>query len=90
MTRNRKLEIRLSEEEYLSFEANAKQAGLKKSDFARTKLFNNNTYIFDKKGMVKSLVNMQTLVNRIVQIGIREDEAEQLLKEMNSLWLYLK
>lgn len=90
MTRNRKLEIRLSEEEYRSFEANAKQAGLKKSDFARTKLFNSNTYIFDKKGMVKSLVNMQTLVNRIVQIGIREDEAEQLLKEMDSLWLYLK
>lgn len=90
MTRNRKLEIRLSEEEYRLFETNASLAGLKKSDFARTKIFNNNTYIFDKKGMVKSLANMQTLVNRIVQLGIRDDEAEQLLKEMDSLWLYLR
>lgn len=89
MTKNKKLEIRLTEEELKTIEQGAASANLKKSDYVRNKLLEQSAYSNNAKEMSKILCDMQTLTNKIYQLGPQEEYMTDLLKEMDSLWQYL-
>lgn len=89
MEKTKKIEIRLSENEFKEIEIQSKRANISKSDYIRKVLFNANTYVIDKKGIAASIVKMQTSTNRIVQLGASEVDLKILTEEMNLLWRYL-
>ncbi len=89
MEKTKRIEIRLTNDEFKELEIQSKRANISKSDYIRKTLFNTNTYIIDKKGMAASIVKMQTAVNRIVQLGTTEEDLNTLAKEMELLWQYL-
>lgn len=89
MGKTKRIEVRLSENEFKDIEINSKKADVSKSDYIRKIIFDTNTYIIDKKGMASSIVKMQTAVNRIFQLGTNEEDINILTKEMELLWQYL-
>ena len=90
MSKNKRIEIRLSESEFENIAQNSAIANLNKSDYIREMLFNPNPPTFNKKGMADSIVKMQTATNRIIQLGAAEEDLNILLKGMDLLWQYLK
>lgn len=86
MEKTKRIEIRLTNDEFKELEIQSKRADISKSDYVRKTLFNTNTYIIDKKGMAASIVKIQTAVNRIIQLGVTEEYLNTLEKEMNLLW----
>lgn len=89
MEKTKRIEIRLSDNEFKELQIQSKRANISKSDYIRKTLFNTNTFIIDKKGMAASIVKMQFAVNRIVQLGFSEEILNELTKEMDLLWQYL-
>ena len=89
MEKTKRIEIRLTNDEFKELEIQSKRADISKSDYVRKTLFNTNTYIIDKKGMAACIAKMQTVVNRIIQLGVTEEYLNTLEKEMNLLWQYL-
>ena len=88
MNKSKRIEIRLSDNEFKEIQIQSKRANISKSDYIRKTLFNTNTYFIDKK-MASCIVKMQTTVNRIVQLGTTEEDINILTKEMDLLWQYL-
>ena len=89
MEKTKRIEIRLINYEFKELEIQSKRADISNSDYVRKNLFNTNTYIIDKKGMAACIVKMQTAVNRIIQLGLSEEDITTLNKEMDLLWQYL-
>lgn len=89
MNKSKRIEIRLSDNEFKEIQIQSKRANISKSDYIRKTLFNTNTYFINKKGMASCIVKMQTAVNRIVQLGTTEEDINVLTKEMDLLWQYL-
>ena len=89
MEKTKRIEIRLTNDEFKELEIQSKRADISKSDYVRKTLFNTNTYIINKKGIAASIVKMQTAVNRIIQLGLSEEDITTLNKEMELLWQYL-
>ncbi len=89
MSKSKRIEIRLSDNEFKEIQLLSKRANISKSDYIRKTLFNTNTFIIDKKGIATSIIKMQTAVNRIIQLGTNEEDINTLTKEMELLWQYL-
>lgn len=89
MEKTKRIEVRLSENEFKDIEINSKKADVSKSDYIRKFIFDANSCIIDKKGMSASIVKIQTAVNRIFQLGTNEEDINVLTKEMELLWQYL-
>ena len=89
MEKTKRIEIRLTNYEFKELEIQSKRADISKSNYVRKTLFNTNTYIIDKKGMAACIVKMQAAVNRIIQLGLSEEDITTLNKEMDLLWQYL-
>jgi len=89
MTRDKKLEIRLSSTELNIIEKNSQKANMKKSDYVRKMLLEEPNFNTNSKPISAILFNMQTLVNQSIQYEDNISYLENLAEEMNKLWLYL-
>ena len=87
MKRDKKIEIRLTEDEFNQLENMSKAHSMTKSEFIRHALLNRNTST--PKEVAHILCNMQTEVNRLSQLETQEDSLNNLNDGMAKLWQYL-
>lgn len=87
MTRGRKIEIRLTEEEWSYIENICTTYGISKSEFIRRAIRSGGN--MNTKYMAEKLYNMQCIVNKLNYVGATDEEIDFLVKETNELWQYL-
>jgi len=87
MTRDKKLEIRLTEEEWCYIENMCDTYGISKSEFIRRVIRGGGN--LNTRYMAQKIYNMQCIVNKLNYVGVTDEEIDFLTKETNELWLYL-
>jgi len=88
MNRNKKIEIRLSEEDFAYIESMCKQHSMNKSEFIRSAIRDGST--MKVKDMIPHIFTMQKMVNDMNVFGVTEENLKILTKEMNQLWQFVK
>lgn len=89
MTRDKKIEVRLTEQELKHIENMSDSNSVTKSELIRQAVRNQNNGIAEKRMLQKHIFDMQTIVNQIYQIGATTELLNTLRLEMNALWQYL-
>ena len=93
MTRNKKVEIRLTSEELTILEQYCASLSMTKSELIR-KLILDLSYSpstnINRKAIAPHICIMQNIVNKIIAASVTEEDVLVLRKEMDTLWLYLK
>ena len=89
MQRDKKLEIRLTQEMFEDVERRSKMLNMTKSEYARRSLSGGGCNI-DTKGMTQRIYEMQSLLNMMGQIGPTMDDVEKLNEEVYELWQFLR
>ena len=89
MIRDKKVEVRLNQEEFDCLEYISDTTNISKSNILRQAIkeaFQNSR--INAKGILGHLFNMQTIVNQM-HLGVTQENLITLTKEMNELWQYL-
>ena len=87
MTRNKKIEIRLTESEDTYINDICNKHSMTKSEYIRKAITGNGV---NTKDMAQHIFTMQKIVNKIDQTGATEEELDILSKEMEKLWRFLR
>ena len=88
MKRNKKVEVRLTEQELSDLKYGANSKGMSISYYIREAVKGNSSDV-DKRKIAMHIFNMQTYLNGVYQTDMTEETLSLLTKEMNSLWQYL-
>lgn len=87
MTRDKKIEIRLTQEEAECIENICMAQNISKSEFIRRAI--RGGCDFNMKYIAQKIYTVQSILNKMASIGITDDEAGLLMKEVDELWQYL-
>lgn len=88
MKRNRRVDVRLTDEELSDIKYNADRKGMSISDYIRDTVKGTASDI-DKRKVAMHIFNMQTFLNNIYHQGMCKDSYDAMEKEMNMLWQFL-
>ncbi len=88
--KNKRLEIRVSEEEYNEYKNVAQRQKLTLSDWARCCLACRTVYVDYAPQMLEVVADLQTCLNKAMRHMDVEDNIEKAYKETGKLWQYLK
>ena len=86
--KNKRLEIRVSEEEYNEYKNAAQKLTL--SDWARCCLACRTVYVDYAPQMLEVVADLQTCLNKAMRYMDVEENIEKAYKETGKLWQYLK
>lgn len=93
MTRDKKVEIRLTSEELTLLEQYCASLSMGKSELIRKLILglgcSPNTNI-NTKAIAPHICKMQNIVNKVIYSQVTEEDILVLAKEMDALWQYLK
>lgn len=87
MVKDKKLEIRVSQEELDYIDKVCAVYGISRSEFIRQAI--RGDYNINSKGIAQKIYAMQTIVNKMLHVDATESEINSLVKEMNELWQFL-
>lgn len=89
MNKTKKIEIRVTEDEYDKIQKEAEANNMTKSEYIRNRI-NAEWGNYNSKEIAHHVCNMQSYVNKIIHLSDLEDELiKPLQKELNKIWLYL-
>ena len=90
MKRDKKLEIRVSEEELNRYKGYANECNMSFADWVRNRLDENRSYTENAPALAKIATDMQTNINKIYAGIDVEMQLDDLNKGVKQLWQFLK
>ena len=87
MTRSKKVEIRLTDEEAMLLENLCSTSSMTKSEYIRHLIKNRQP--INVKSIGLHVFTMQTLINTMNQFGVTQENMNALSREVSYLWQYL-
>ena len=88
MTRNKKIDIRLSDEEYNYIKYISDNMRMSISEYIRQAIRSDSGKA-NKKNMALHIFNMQSHINNLYQVGVTSETLNLLGLELDKLWLSL-
>lgn len=87
MTKDKKLEVRMTEEEMAYIESVCAKNNISKSNFIRQLLNRNGNA--DVRDILPHIISMQTIVNWMITNGATDELISYMELELNKIWPYL-